>query len=914
MASSWTTPSYQLSFDSSLLAFDDPVFDIISDLPEVNLNDNVLYSSFDDITPLQMSDKATPSKKGKGKRQKRPAPTVEPDDAHDSDGSNDGDEKRQRIMDKAMQHQTGQQTGPSPRKSQRRDTQRSRRAAEFDDLEKTMTTYVDDWQKQFPDRSELVHKIQLNIDASADGSDEKLKYMTAMGKFTPHFINRLYDVERNSNFSRSNLQSYHRVDESWFDNNFDFNNAPFTSYTIPSKILEQARCYFKHDGSRSVNYLSSYRYSIDSSLLPAEPAIFYTDRLYAYWCRHVNPSNDRHPVCFRCQLAYSLPICFIHTSWPCEFCLLSPWEDLRKRTNRICKLLNSDNPFESWCTKFHSTHKLPARINNQLDAYSGKKRVKTNAVLNVSDIVQDRIAKKASMQTAASATTGAGDGPDVKASQAKAPEVKQEAQDGPSTSSQKSDNTQSGSNKLPKAAGALARSQGWYINSRNQKQKEPHTFKHDYRRAIYNKVVPNMCYWARRYRKDAESARFDMLCLNRMKYFSSLGDPLACILPTSLPERKDPLPPAELKCIENLDSLATTTEDDDADDSLSNIPAQSGARPVDSSGDSDANDAGTGLTLDTAAASSTAPPKADSHLDLSLASTSAVPPTASTTGTSAQQPAGTPKKPDTGISLNITATGTDQGTAPPHYDTMFSTSWDTTCTLYAGPSLQPFRPFYIRLNEVAPDKYKLPVAALRHEMSAGHSLGAHAERAYYVFEIPQMPEDKEFVEKVQIREKEIEREENSAYNNDAFPLLQPTQQLKVNVQDYSVNKPTISIHSPSYGIGSNLKGLKPDQRDGKRAIVYPVELRRLQEIARTQSRISQYMRWILHTPLGMQMPGEARDAMHTMLDDHYKCSAEILPNLQRIQQRAAFTVDEFKDSVRQLHGHSITNSPKLLPR
>ena len=986
MASSGPTPTYLLDFDSTLLAVTDSPLDIFADLSEVNFSDSTLYSSFDDVTPLQMADKQSGKSSKKGKKRAVKKVVEEPEQEESENEMYQQHLKRQ--MELSMQHGLGHGDGPPSAK--KRLSKRSQSAAAYDTLEAQMAEKLEEWLPKVSSPQMLAQKLSEKLSTLPDDAPSKLEYQIALRKCSPHFTNTMYTVESNGSFSPSNLQQYHLTDSSWYNNDYDFSSAPFTSYTVSPQLLQQAREHFQHDSSRTVNYLGSYRYSIDSSLLPAEPAIFYTDRLYAYWCRHVNPRNDRHPICFRCQLAYSLPICFIHTSWPCEFCLLNTWEELRKRTNRICKLLNSPNPFESWCTRFHANHKLPVRIHSQLDAYSGKRRA--NAVMNVTGILNEKYLKPgqgkpestsgppaAAAGSAAQAATSPRQPEAVASTSQTTPDrtfrkptpqkttvvspsrstasttvSQHELSTAPTAEASVIKQTRKKATRAARSSCNLTKCQKWLINSRNQVKDPPFTYRHSYRKAIYDMVMPNMRYWAKKHKKDTDDPQFDALCLARLTYFENIGDTANWVPPATLPDKKDPLPPTELECIKNLDdAFASTTEDEEPAADVSTMQSLKDVIPLfgdgDDGGDSfgdlnpfetlqdvDPNatlvpDTNTGLNLfkafdvnnpDTQTAPDTDTVMNTSGLpDLTHAQTS--PPHLSpsqgpctdtqevTQPPHAQQQAA--PSASTGINLKITAVGAGQAGAPLHR-VHFLPKWDNVSTLCTGVSVQPFRRMHLRMNELDKAKHPLKLTGMRSGMTGTRAMCQHSEREFWEFEQPMMVEDPEFIMRVRSREREIEEDERRLIKEGGHLAIRASRRLRVNIDDYATQDATVSLNAPYYGPGSNLAGLEPDQRTGRRTIVYNSEMRRLQELARTQGRIAQYMRWVMNTDFAMQIPGELRDCFHTILDDQYKCSGEMIPTLQRIQQRASFVPDTYSAAVAQLHGHSVTESNQVFPR
>ena len=160
----------------------------------------------------------------------------------------------------------------------------------------------------------------------------------------------------------------------WYDPHFDFSCAPFVGMEEPCGDRTDATdstlspFVFTGDSLRFLNY----QYSVDSSLLPtpSQPAIFYVDRWYAHWCRHANIGDDRHPVCFRCQISNGLPVCFVNTTWPCEFCLLSNPTKLMARTDKIhCAIQRYVHPDSAgWDLPSHASRRLPKRVKDQIDA------------------------------------------------------------------------------------------------------------------------------------------------------------------------------------------------------------------------------------------------------------------------------------------------------------------------------------------------------------------------------------------------------------------------------------------------------------------------------------------------------------------------------------------------------------------
>ena len=174
------------------------------------------------------------------------------------------------------------------------------------------------------------------------------------------------------NFTDSALQGV-VVDPAWYDVDYDFTTSPFIGMVNESltNAMDVPFQTFALYGSK--RRLRSYRYSIDSSLLPRphESAIFKGDRWYAYWCRHSNPWNDRHPVCFRCQLYNGLPVCFINTTWPCCFCLLNSSTEMQSRVDVIWRAIarHSAPDGVGWDAPCHARRRLPRTVCSQLDVF-----------------------------------------------------------------------------------------------------------------------------------------------------------------------------------------------------------------------------------------------------------------------------------------------------------------------------------------------------------------------------------------------------------------------------------------------------------------------------------------------------------------------------------------------------------------
>lgn len=925
MEANWDSTPQLLDFDSPLFPGLD-LFDI-SPSPDV-CTESFGYSRLTDV-PIE-STMSTPEKPvktprpGSAKKRKFTAAVgLRSSDAAAGDSQPSTSQvttpvkrsKRQVPEESPLDDDDGATTEPMvvrhkpPLSSRGRQTTRSQLAAQYEQQTDRVKARLADMAKLIPDTDQLQQKLQTLSDDAPEDSDDRVDYDTMLSKSAPHFTNNMYKVERNSRFSPRNFQHLQLLDTQWFDKNYDFSTPPFTSFTSHT-ISATARRLFGRDASRPVDYLSSYKYSVDGGMLLNEPAFFYVDRTYAYWCRHPNPRNDQHPVCFRCQLANSLPICFIHTSWPCDFCLLSTWEELRTRTNRICKILNTEISTDSWCSSFHASHKMPAKFTCQADVLLDVTCTKPTLPLSV--ILKHR------ERTAVTSKTRA-------ATPQKKPQTRATAATTSTTP------TTSSSAKSPakrrvrarldkKGKPAKQQCQLWYLNSRDNEKKEPPEYKHRYRKEIYDAVHPNLAYWAARHGKDIKQSAFDKECCARLTYFELRGDRVNW-KPVDLPQRRDPLPPEVLAAVLNMrDVTATSTEDEGDDDGASRASEEpepeSSGRTDDCQSSPPQGKVTTDADDEARATDSDAAKDDDADQDVEA--------TGDTMHTRRQPPPSPPIQQQLPSSKAILP----PPPAPPSYEMAASSSKATEPTLtvnfnpdvfalpptiHRRPSLHPFENFVLRLRELDPANYPLTNTKMKPNAAAGAPYSQNTIARHHAIGQPRFPEDDDFMDWVRIREQEVDEADQEHALHGRYPTLAPTRRLQVNMSDYrATGNVKLPMHAPEYPASSSMTGLLADPTT-RQLKVYPGEFNRLHEIVRCNARIAQCMRYLLSTSLGLQMSGEVRDCLHVMLDDLYKLDAEAIVNLNRVQQRSSFRLFDYKNNVHQLIGHSVLANNQLFP-
>lgn len=789
-----------------------------------------------------------------------------------------------------------------------------------------------DLEVAIPNDDLLVDKLREMVASAEAGSDAAEKYQMMLGKKPSRFTNQMYVVEQNSNFVASDYRNLQRINSTWYDKSFKFNKSPFITVNIDDTTLTSAKKLFNCDASRPIDYLSSYRYCVDASTLINESAIFHVDRMYAYWCRHPNPRDDRHPICFRCQLAHSLPICFVHTSWPCDFCLLSSWSELKKRTNRICKLLNNQTIGKSWNSEFHARHKMPARISSQMDALLGISCTKTRMPVSALKLQKlpdaaagDAAARKATPRKVKRKVTIASSplSSPVKASEGK---------------------TRARRDKFGRPAKPLSKL--WYVNARDSPRSDPPEFKHRYRKQIYDAVHTNLAYWAQKHGKDTAQTAFDTLCLARLKYYETTGD-RATWIPVGLPDKRSALPEDVLERVMALrDTTATSTDDETASSEKPRPSPGSTARSrlealqleveeEEASGDDDAKppDSSSSATSfdyeEMLAAADVASKAAEaSQVQMPTAGTSS--PAAPAESTSQAVVTTTPKKAtattttsekairkSTPSKASVDTAKTDPAAerrlAVVRSTVHFPDSFRSRPTIHTADSIHPFTSLVVRLAEMEPNKHTIMLDQVNTSSMEGTPFSSHTAGRHCVVPSPCFPEDGELIHWMRQREREMDAADDVQTQKGCIPTITASQEMRVNMADYQVaGVEHLPITAPGYPASSQLEGLLSDP--GTLQIkLFPGEAQRLQELARSRARVAQSMRWVLNSALGRQAPGELRDTLHHMLDDVYKLDSEMVVDLNRVQQRASFRLHDFSKTVAQLHGHSVVETHQLFP-
>ena len=436
-----------------------------------------------------------------------------------SGSSSDGDVTKKPTVDEPVQRRASQDCERTTHDN-----------ATTEDDEPTTTTNRSDCmtrptKTQRCPTQDVIDNIRKLLAVTEDVSNHA-EYSKILGKtsIVEKLVSQTSVLANNASFNRNALSSYLRYDVSWFNDKSALTKPPFVQLNVP---FTGERSAFRYDSMSKPVHIADYQYSINSTVLPIrhESAIFYIDRFYAFWCRHANPANDKHPVCFRCQLANQLPVCFINTTWPCEFCVLSTWAEITARSKFICKAVNASSG-SKWNAPSHASHKLPKRVKNQLDAMCCKS--KTYLSPNLSD------AKVQSFQ----------------ARKRKAPA---------DTNTESLDASFKITRPIKRARyygktgrRTLNAAESWYRNARDSGL-DPK--RHQYRATIYTSVNANLAWHAAQKGKAVDSSEYGQLCRQRCKLYAAMG--ADGILPT-LPSENTPLP-KDVEAV--LDSIRNATDD-----------------------------------------------------------------------------------------------------------------------------------------------------------------------------------------------------------------------------------------------------------------------------------------------------------------------------------------------------------------
>ena len=495
---------------------------------------------------------------------------------------------------------------------------------------------------------------------------------------------------------------------------------------------------------------------------------------------------------------------------------------------------------------------------------------------------------------------------------------------------------------------AKPQSQIWYINSRNNEQKNPPEYKHRYRKAIYDAVVPNLTYWARKHGKDIRQSAFDKECCARLTYYEKRGN-RETWEPVDLPGRKDPLPADVLATIKALRDATATSTDDEIGDAGQSAPSKvtsppakpaSQAAAADESSGSEAEGHASNISSATSYNTDDYEQAAPARQSTSTATASVVepPPPPQGQSTPVKQTAPVQQTTPTQLPQHLLAIGlqpkesplkavvtsSDAGGLTQLIDAMaggdhqviqalFPQEMNKPPTLYRAPTLNPFANLVMRLNEMSPTKYPLSIGDLKAGCAEGLPFSKYTAARYCKLKQPKFPEDDTMIEWLHFREQELNAAEGDSFAKGLYPTISATTQLRVNMNDYKATPPEkLPVTAPIFPDVTNTTGIDI-QVSSLVYKLFPGEMMRVQEIARSQARISQCLRWVLTSPVGRNAPSEMRDTFHSMLDDSYKLHAELIGNFNRIQQRSMFPMPSYKDHAAQLYQHSVTATHSLFP-